>query len=148
MPEPELEPKTYFSFGSGGCQNEEYNYSLRPQFTKDGEIIVIAKLETNNEELFLNCSVIDSGVGIKPEKQATLFDSFTQADASTTRQYGGTGLGLAIVKQLCQLMDGDVSVVSSYGEGSTFNFTVKVKRDHTKQAPEPDRARTRRRANH
>ncbi|MEM6508211.1 MAG: ATP-binding protein [Pseudomonadota bacterium] len=107
------------------------------KFTKDGEIIVIAKLETNNEELFLNCSVIDSGVGIKPEKQATLFDSFTQADASTTRQYGGTGLGLAIVKQLCQLMDGDVSVVSSYGEGSTFNFTVKVKRDHTKQAPEP-----------
>ena len=107
------------------------------KFTKDGEIIVIAKLETSNEELFLNCSVIDSGVGIKPEKQATLFDSFTQADASTTRQYGGTGLGLAIVKQLCQLMAGDVSVVSSYGEGSTFNFSVKVKRDHTKHAPEP-----------
>ena len=85
----------------------------------------------------MNCSVIDSGVGIKPEKQATLFDSFTQADASTTRQYGGTGLGLAIVKQLCQLMAGDVSVVSSYGEGSTFNFSVKVKRDHTKHAPEP-----------
>ncbi|MCP4584924.1 ATP-binding protein [Pseudoalteromonas sp.] len=107
------------------------------KFTKDGEIIVIAKLETSDEELFLNCSVIDSGVGIKPEKQATLFDSFTQADASTTRQYGGTGLGLAIVKQLCQLMEGDVSVISSYGEGSTFNFSVKVKRDHTKQAPEP-----------
>ena len=107
------------------------------KFTKDGEIVVIAKLETADNELYLNCSVVDNGLGIKPEKQATLFDSFTQADASTTRQYGGTGLGLAIVKQLCTLMGGDVNVVSSYGEGSTFNFSIKVKFDYQKQLHEP-----------
>ncbi len=107
------------------------------KFTKNGKIIIIAKLEKLDDEHFLNCSIIDTGVGIKPEKQATLFDSFTQADTSTTRQYGGTGLGLAIVKQLCNLMKGDVSVVSSYGEGSTFNFSVKVKIDHKKKALEP-----------
>lgn len=107
------------------------------KFTKDGEIVVIAKLESADNELYLNCSVVDNGLGIKPEKQATLFDSFTQADASTTRQYGGTGLGLAIVKQLCTLMGGDVNVVSSYGEGSTFNFSIKVKFDYQKQQHEP-----------
>jgi signal transduction histidine kinase/CheY-like chemotaxis protein/PAS domain-containing protein len=107
------------------------------KFTNDGEIIVIASYEEADNDCFLCCSIIDSGVGIKADKQATLFDSFTQADASTTRQYGGTGLGLAIVKQLCQLMEGDVGVVSALGEGSTFNFTVKVKLDHAQQQPEP-----------
>jgi len=107
------------------------------KFTKDGEIIVIATVKPIDDAMYLDCSVVDSGVGIKPEKQATLFDSFTQADASTTRRYGGTGLGLAIVKQLCKLMQGDVNVVSSYGEGSTFNFSIKVKLDYKKQSLEP-----------
>ncbi len=107
------------------------------KFTKEGEIIVIASIEESGNKHFFKCSVIDSGVGIKADKQATLFDSFTQADASTTRQYGGTGLGLAIVKQLCQLMDGDVRVVSAYGEGSTFDFSVKVKLDHNHQQAIP-----------
>ena len=96
------------------------------KFTHDGEIIVIADLNNTTDGTFLNCSIIDTGIGIKADKQAALFDSFTQADTSTTRQYGGTGLGLAIVKQLCNLMNGEVNVTSVYGEGSTFTFSIKV----------------------
>eukprot|EP00487_Bulimina_marginata_P012283 TRINITY_DN8452_c0_g1_i1.p1 TRINITY_DN8452_c0_g1~~TRINITY_DN8452_c0_g1_i1.p1 ORF type:complete len:140 (+),score=23.95 TRINITY_DN8452_c0_g1_i1:42-422(+) len=95
------------------------------KFTKDGEIIVVAQLKETTEDTFLTCSIIDTGIGIKADKQASLFDSFTQADTSTTRQYGGTGLGLAIVKQLCQLLEGEISVTSSFGEGSTFSFFSK-----------------------
>ncbi|NMR24559.1 response regulator [Pseudoalteromonas sp. NEC-BIFX-2020_015] len=97
------------------------------KFTTDGEIIVIADLKDTTDGTFLHCSIIDTGIGIKLNKQATLFDSFTQADTSTTRQYGGTGLGLAIVKQLCQLMDGEINVTSVHGQGSTFTFSIKVK---------------------
>lgn len=97
------------------------------KFTKDGEIIVVAQLKETTEDTFLTCSIIDTGIGIKADKQASLFDSFTQADTSTTRQYGGTGLGLAIVKQLCQLLEGEISVTSSFGEGSTFSFSIKVR---------------------
>ena len=96
------------------------------KFTHDGEIIVIAELKNTTDGTFLECSIIDTGIGIKADKQASLFDSFTQADTSTTRQYGGTGLGLAIVKQLCNLMNGEVSVTSVYGQGSTFTFSIKV----------------------
>ena len=96
------------------------------KFTINGEIIVTACIEESTNGSFLQCSVIDTGIGIKPEKLNTLFDSFTQADASTTRQFGGTGLGLAIVKQLCDLMGGQVSVSSKQGEGSTFSFTIKI----------------------
>ncbi|HEA17467.1 MAG TPA: response regulator [Pseudoalteromonas prydzensis] len=96
------------------------------KFTHDGEIIVIADLKNTTDGTFLNCSIIDTGIGIKADKQASLFDSFTQADTSTTRQYGGTGLGLAIVKQLCNLMNGEINVTSVYGQGSTFTFSIKV----------------------
>lgn len=96
------------------------------KFTQNGEIIVVAQLAETTDGTFLNCSIIDSGIGIKAEKQLSLFDSFTQADTSTTRQYGGTGLGLAIVKQLCDLMNGEISFTSSYGEGSTFTFSIRV----------------------
>ena len=96
------------------------------KFTQNGEIIVIAELKNTTDGTFLDCSIIDTGIGIKADKQASLFDSFTQADTSTTRQYGGTGLGLAIVKQLCNLMNGEVNVTSVYGQGSTFTFSIKV----------------------
>jgi hypothetical protein len=72
----------------------------------------------------LHFTVSDTGVGIPAEKQTTIFDSFTQADASTTRRFGGTGLGLAIVSQLVTLMGGRIWVESEPGRGSRFHFTI------------------------
>jgi PAS domain S-box-containing protein len=95
------------------------------KFTNTGEIIVRAGLKDIGEQgLLLYCSVTDTGVGIPQDKQSTLFELFSQVDASTTRKYGGTGLGLSIVKQLCELMNGSFSVVSEVGNGSCFEFTV------------------------
>ncbi|MEA5498541.1 MAG: response regulator [Limnoraphis robusta] len=72
--------------------------------------------------LLVKCS--DTGIGIKPDQLARIFEPFTQEDESTTRKYGGAGLGLAIAKKLCQLMGGDLSVESVFGEGSTFTLWV------------------------
>ena len=97
------------------------------KFTREGEIIIRAWLETQpDNRLQLFCSVKDTGIGIAEDKQDVIFDTFTQVDASTTRQYGGTGLGLSIVKKLCELMGGSVSVASQAGEGSEFTFNLLV----------------------
>jgi signal transduction histidine kinase/DNA-binding NarL/FixJ family response regulator len=95
--------------------------------THQGEVrVTVAVLAQDSSHVTLRFSVTDSGIGIKPEQLQQLFQSFAQADASTTRQYGGTGLGLAISKRLAEVMDGEVGVQSTYGQGSTFWFSVRL----------------------
>ncbi len=96
------------------------------KFTHQGHIIVEVKpvSEIVNGSVFLQFSVKDSGIGIAKDKQQTLFESFTQADSSTTRQYGGTGLGLSICKQLVEAMGGSIQIESELGKGSNFYFSL------------------------
>ncbi|WP_250656077.1 response regulator [Alkalimarinus coralli] len=95
------------------------------KFTESGEVIIAAGIkETASNKATFYCSIQDTGIGIPANKRATLFDPFTQVDASTTRKYGGTGLGLSIVKKLCELMGGSISVSSQPGKGSHFEFTL------------------------
>ncbi len=95
------------------------------KFTPRGEVELRVELgELVEGQMRLMFSVRDTGIGIPEEGLARLFQSFTQVDGSTTREYGGTGLGLAICKQLCELMGGGIEVESSPGQGSTFTFTI------------------------
>jgi signal transduction histidine kinase/CheY-like chemotaxis protein len=97
------------------------------KFTERGEVVVRAGIAGESEgETVLRFEVRDTGIGIAPENQARVFDSFTQADGSTTRRYGGTGLGLAISKNLAEMMGGSIGVESEQGKGSTFWFTVRL----------------------
>ena len=99
------------------------------KFTEQGEVAVQVSVDhEDGDEVLLRLSVTDTGVGITPEHQERLFDPFSQADASTTRRYGGTGLGLAISKRLAELMGGDIGLTSEPGRGSTFWFTVPVRK--------------------
>jgi two-component system, sensor histidine kinase and response regulator len=94
------------------------------KFTDRGEVVVTASVEHANKEPRAYFEVRDTGIGIAPETQGRLFQSFTQADSTTTRKYGGTGLGLAICKRLVELMGGRIGLVSSPGEGSRFWFSL------------------------
>lgn len=95
------------------------------KFTESGEIIIGVELvEQDEHELTLQFSVRDSGIGMSIAQQQRLFQSFSQADSSTTRKFGGTGLGLVISKKLTELMNGKIWVESNEGVGSTFHFTV------------------------
>jgi PAS domain S-box-containing protein len=97
------------------------------KFTHQGEVVVRVDLVSETEaEAFLRFSVRDTGIGIPASKLSILFTSFTQVDASTTRQYGGTGLGLAISKKLVELMGGNIGVESKEHEGSEFWFTIRL----------------------
>jgi PAS domain S-box-containing protein len=94
------------------------------KFTTEGEIVVMAEVESqNNDEAVLHFLVRDTGIGIPPEKQQLIFESFSQADSSTTREYGGSGLGLTITAKLVDMMGGSIWVESKVGEGSAFHFT-------------------------
>jgi len=95
------------------------------KFTQSGEVIVsVAPVGMRDQQADLRFSVRDSGIGIARDQLATIFEEFTQADASMTRRYGGTGLGLAIARRLVRLMGGELAVVSEVGRGSEFHFAV------------------------
>ena len=103
------------------------------KFTHQGEIVIQAEsIQETDSDAVVHFSVQDTGVGISPERQAAVFDRFTQADGSTTRKYGGTGLGLTISKQLVEAMGGKIGVESTPGVGSIFWFDIKFE----KQPPE------------
>lgn len=94
------------------------------KFTEYGEVVLRVLKQTTGSTPMLVIKISDSGIGMNEAAQAKVFDRFSQADASITRQFGGTGLGLAIVKQLAEAMDGSIAVRSTPGEGSTFTFAI------------------------
>ena len=97
------------------------------KFTETGEIVISARvMKSTLEDVLLRFSVRDTGQGLTEEQISRLFQSFSQADSSTTRKFGGTGLGLAISKSLAELMGGKVGVESVFGKGSDFWFTVRL----------------------
>jgi len=97
------------------------------KFTHEGSVVArVSVADTVDGMVSLRFSVRDTGVGIAPDKLAAVFKDFSQADASTTREYGGSGLGLSISRRLVQLMGGELSVSSTLGEGSEFFFTIRL----------------------
>ncbi|QKJ65906.1 CHASE domain-containing protein [Deefgea piscis] len=95
------------------------------KFTAQGEVLARVHAEQVNERQYrLYIAISDTGVGIAPEVQLKLFQPFTQADSSTTRQFGGTGLGLSICKRLCEIMGGQIEVKSQLGAGAIFSFNL------------------------
>jgi signal transduction histidine kinase len=95
------------------------------KFTEVGSVrLQVARQEETADHVLLHFQVQDTGVGIPTDKQAVIFEAFTQADSSATRSFGGTGLGLAIASRLVALMHGQIWVESTFGAGSTFHFTA------------------------
>lgn len=104
------------------------------KFTDQGNILIrVIPLQEEIDHLGFRCEVVDSGIGIEPEACNKIFESFTQADGSTSRRFGGTGLGLAISKQLIELMGGRIGVNSTMGQGSTFWFELDLPRSTSQE---------------
>ncbi len=111
------------------------------KFTEQGQVTVRVMLDaTNEQEVALHFAVLDTGIGISPEKQDSIFAPFVQADGSSTRIHGGTGLGLAICSNLVKLMGGRIWVESEPGEGSSFQFIARFGRTLAPARPQVNRA--------
>jgi signal transduction histidine kinase len=97
------------------------------KFTEEGSVSIRISGKGGNSDIFnLSIEVIDTGIGISPNKQKSIFSKFSQADVSTARKYGGTGLGLSIVQNLVELMGGHITLRSEAGRGSTFTVSLPV----------------------
>ena len=97
------------------------------KFTRDGQVLVEASVaERTGDSVLVRISVSDTGIGVAPDRLEHIFDSFAQADSSTTREYGGTGLGLSIARQLAHAMGGEIGAESEEGRGSCFWFTARL----------------------
>jgi PAS domain S-box-containing protein len=113
------------------------------KFTERGSVSLRVQVEARTaEQVRLHVTVADTGIGIPADKLKTIFGSFEQVDASTTRKYGGTGLGLSISAQLISLMGGEIHVESVYGEGSQFHFNVQLKLAQAEAQPNDVSPRT------
>jgi len=103
------------------------------KFTAKGHVYVNVSLEDRDNQPYIRFDIEDTGIGISKDKQAAIFEAFTQADGSHTRKYGGTGLGLTITKQLAGLLGGELSVTSEVATGSVFSLVIPAGLDVTKQ---------------
>ncbi len=112
------------------------------KFTKEGHVIVQTSLrKEEKDEVVIDFSIMDTGIGIPEDKVETIFENFTQANESTTRNFGGTGLGLAITKKLLDLQGSKIRVRSVFGKGSHFYFSLRFKKSVQKKLPESVRLR-------
>jgi signal transduction histidine kinase/DNA-binding response OmpR family regulator len=105
------------------------------KFTTQGTITLEVVRDTVDGAAWLTFRVIDTGIGMTPEQMGRLFQAFSQADSTTTRQYGGTGLGLVITQHFCHMMGGDITVESALGQGSTFTIRLPAEVSDPKAAP-------------
>ncbi len=103
------------------------------KFTQEGHVHVNVSLEDKGNQPYIRFDIADTGIGIPKDKQAEVFESFTQAYGDTTRKYGGTGLGLTITKQLAELLGGELTLTSEVGKGSVFSLTIPANVDITKR---------------
>ncbi|MFT5166629.1 MAG: PAS domain S-box-containing protein [Saprospiraceae bacterium] len=113
------------------------------KFTKEGHVIIQTTLRRiEKEEVSIDFSIIDTGIGILKKKVNLIFDNFTQASSSTTREFGGTGLGLSITKKLLELQGSEIKVSSVFGKGSHFYFSLTFKKSYQKKLPENNRSKS------